>query len=139
MSNQPAKKFNPQSLGFFPELILHAKLILRLMVDPRVNPLIKVLPVGALIYWVVPTDLMPGLPFDDAAVLWIGGALFIELCPQDVVQEHTNALRQEAERAEALKHQEKRQESSVVDAEFREIVSEKGEANAEDHNADPGS
>jgi hypothetical protein len=133
--NVPTKQFNPQSLGFFPELVLRVKLILRLLSDSRVNPLIKVLPVFALIYWVVPTDLMPGLPFDDAAVLWFGGALFLELCPQDVVQEHTNALRLEAERAEALRQQEKKHESSVVDAEFREVVSDKGETRAEDHNA----
>ena len=29
---------------------------------------------------------------DDAAVVWIGTALFIELCPADVVQEHRDAL-----------------------------------------------
>jgi hypothetical protein len=29
---------------------------------------------------------------DDAAVIWIGSTLFVELCPQDVVQEHMRAL-----------------------------------------------
>ena len=29
---------------------------------------------------------------DDAAILWIGSTLFVELCPDDVVKEHQQAL-----------------------------------------------
>ena len=68
------------------------RLIGKLMVDSRISPLLKLLPVGALVYLVVPTDLMPLLPFDDAAVLWIGGTLFLELCPQDIVREYRLAI-----------------------------------------------
>jgi uncharacterized membrane protein YkvA (DUF1232 family) len=87
-----------QNSGFFQDLILHIKLILRLMGDKRVNFFLKLLPVGALIYLVSPIDLIPGavLPvvgaLDDAAVLWLGATLFVTLCPDEVVQEHTNAL-----------------------------------------------
>jgi uncharacterized membrane protein YkvA (DUF1232 family) len=51
-----------------------------------------------LIYLVSPIDLIPGgvLPvigaLDDAAVLWLGATMFVALCPEEVVQEHTNAL-----------------------------------------------
>jgi uncharacterized membrane protein YkvA (DUF1232 family) len=88
-----------QDKGFFQDMVLRIKLILRLMGDKRVNFLLKLLPVGALVYLVSPIDILPGaiLPvvgaLDDAAVLWIGANLFISLCPDDVVQEHTNALR----------------------------------------------
>lgn len=88
-----------QDKGFFQDLILRAKLILRLMGDRRVNFLLKLLPVGALVYLVSPIDILPGavLPvigaLDDAAVIWIGANLFVSLCPDDVVQEHMNALR----------------------------------------------
>jgi uncharacterized membrane protein YkvA (DUF1232 family) len=87
-----------QNSGFFQNLILRLKLILRLMGDKRVNFFLKLLPIGALIYLVSPIDLIPGavLPvigaLDDAAVLWLGTTLFVSLCPDDIVQEHTNAL-----------------------------------------------
>ncbi len=87
-----------QNSGFFQDLVLRFKLILRLIGDRRVNFLLKLLPVGALIYLVSPIDLLPGavLPvigaLDDAVVLWLGATLFISLCPDDIVQEHMNAL-----------------------------------------------
>jgi uncharacterized membrane protein YkvA (DUF1232 family) len=89
---------NNQNSGFFQDVILRVKLILRLMGDKRVNFLLKLLPVGALVYLVSPIDLLPGavLPvigaLDDAAVLWLGATLFVSLCPDAVVQEHMNAL-----------------------------------------------
>jgi hypothetical protein len=80
------------NISFLNGITKRVKLIGRLLVDGRVSPLLKLLPVGALIYLVVPTDLMPLLPFDDAAVLWLGAYLFIEMCPQDIVQEHMRAI-----------------------------------------------
>jgi len=94
-------KFNilrNQNNGFFQDLILRVKLILRLMGDKRVNILLKLLPIAALIYLISPVDLLPGavIPFigalDDAAVLWLGATLFVNLCPDEVVQEHMNAM-----------------------------------------------
>jgi uncharacterized membrane protein YkvA (DUF1232 family) len=88
-----------QDKGFFQDVVFRIKLILRLMGDRRVNFFLKLLPVGALIYLVSPIDLLPGavIPvigaLDDAAVIWIGANLFISLCPDDVVQEHTNSLK----------------------------------------------
>ena len=87
-----------QQSGFFQDLILRIKLILRLMGDRRVNFLLKILPIGAVIYLISPVDLISGvvLPFigalDDAAILWLGTSLFVSLCPDEVVQEHWNAL-----------------------------------------------
>ena len=79
-----------QKQGIFNEFVLRIKLIIRLMGDKRVNPLIKLLPVGSLMYFVIP-DLIP-TPIDDALVLWLGGFLFVELCPPDIVQEHMASL-----------------------------------------------
>jgi len=86
------KQISPLDGGFFLEIANQIKLILRLIVDPRVNPLLKILPIGSLIYLVFP-DLVPG-PVDDALVIGIGTYLFVELCPPDVVQEHKDNLRQ---------------------------------------------
>lgn len=82
------------------DLILHIKLILRLMADRRVNFFLKLLPVGAVIYLLLPADLVPGLTLpvigalDDAAVLGFGMTLFVALCPDEVVQEHRDRLQQ---------------------------------------------
>ncbi|MBE3118567.1 MAG: DUF1232 domain-containing protein [Candidatus Atribacteria bacterium] len=89
---------NNQNSGFFQDLVLRIKLILRLIGDRRVNFLLKLLPIAAAIYVVSPVDLIPGAVFpvigalDDAVVIWLGTTLFVTLCPDDVVQEHTNAL-----------------------------------------------
>lgn len=76
--------------NFLSELTFQVRLIYRLIKDPRVNIFLKVLPLGTLIYLLVP-DLVIG-PIDDAAIIWLGSYLFIELCPADVVAEHTQAL-----------------------------------------------
>jgi hypothetical protein len=81
----------PKSDGFIQGLTLRIKLILRLIGDPRVNTLIKLLPIGSLVYLIMP-DFAPG-PIDDAAVIWLATYLFVELCPPDVVQEHLEALK----------------------------------------------
>ena len=92
MSDKSNRKIMlPQSGGFFQELTLRIKLILKLLGDGRVSPLLKILPIGSLIYLVVP-DIVPG-PIDDAAVIWLATYLFVELCPPDVVQEHLEALK----------------------------------------------
>jgi len=72
------------------------KLLLRLLRDPRVSPLLKLLPIGAVVYLFSP-DLMP-MVLDDAVVLGVGFYAFLELCPPDVVAEHRAALADEAAR-----------------------------------------
>ncbi len=80
----------PKSDGFLQGLTLRIKLIMRLIGDPRVNVLLKLLPIGSLLYLVMP-DFLPG-PIDDAALIWFATYLFVELCPPNVVQEHLDAL-----------------------------------------------
>lgn len=92
MSDKPNRKIMlPKNGGFFQDLTLRLKLILRLLGDGRVNPLLKLLPIGSLVYLIVP-DIAPG-PIDDAAVIWLATYLFVELCPPDVVQEHLDGLK----------------------------------------------
>ncbi len=92
MSDKSNRKIMlPKSGGIFQELTLRIKLILKLIADRRVNPLLKILPIGSLVYLVVP-DIAPG-PIDDAALIWLATYLFVELCPPDVVQQHLEALK----------------------------------------------
>jgi hypothetical protein len=90
MSDDHKRTIVPSKGGVFQDLAVRLKLILRLMADPRINPLLKLLPIGSLVYLVVP-DLVIG-PVDDAAILWLGTYLFVELCPPEIVQEHMKAL-----------------------------------------------
>ena len=86
---------SPQG-GMTRDFVNRVKLIFKLMGDSRVSPLVKLIPVGALVYLVSPVDIVMGIPglsaLDDAAVLWFGSSLFIELCPPEVVQEHMQSL-----------------------------------------------
>src|SRR5215216_4938231 len=88
---------NPQS-GLIASFVKQLKLMGRLMSDSRVSPFIKILPIASLAYLISPVDLAPGVVFpvigalDDAAVLWIGSTLFVQLCPDDVVKEHMDDL-----------------------------------------------
>jgi hypothetical protein len=91
MQNPNNRKIIPGNrTGFWDGLTNYFKLIARLMTDRRVNPILKVLPIGTLVYLAVP-DLIPFV-IDDALVIWLGTYLFIELCPPDVVEEHRAAL-----------------------------------------------
>lgn len=103
MGEQFSDKITPKGGGggFFGNVTVQIKLILRLMGDRRVNPLLKLLPIGALIYLIVP-DIAFG-PIDDALVIWLGTALFVELCPPEIVKEHRDAL------------------TSVIEGEWRDI------------------
>jgi uncharacterized membrane protein YkvA (DUF1232 family) len=103
--------------GFFPGLFNDIKLIARLIGDRRVSFWLKFLPLGALIYLVIPTDILPIIPLDDALILFLGGYLFIELCPQEVVQEH----REEISKSSQKTSHQKGSSDDVIDAEFKEI------------------
>jgi hypothetical protein len=93
MTQNPGKKIVKFPGGVFDELIIRVKLVLRLMADPRVNLFYKTIPVASLIYLIVPTDLIPCVPIDDALVIWLATYLFVELAPPDVVKEHLEELR----------------------------------------------
>ncbi len=64
----------------------------RLLFDGRVPLYLKLLlPVAALIYWVWPIDLMPGLPIDDVAVMGLALYFFVQLASQALDNGQTQA------------------------------------------------
>ncbi len=87
------KKIIPVDGGFFRDVANQIRLILRLIADPRVHPLVKLMPIVSLVYLVFP-DFFPLNPIDDALIVGLGTYLFVELCPPEVVQEHKDALKQ---------------------------------------------
>lgn len=107
--------------GMIHNLVIQAKLILRLIGDRRVSFWAKLIPIGALIYLVSPVDLMPGVAFpiigalDDAAIVGLGSYVFLELCPPAVVKEHMKALTSNMDEPAS---------DEVVDADATEIKDE---------------
>lgn len=108
--------------GFFRSLYDELRLIARLLKDPRVNFLLKLLPIGALVYLFSPLDISPVNPLDDGLVLWLGGYFFIELCPDDVVEEHRKALRKPLSKDNAVSET----PEDVVEGSFRDVTEDEG-------------
>ena len=111
--------------GLLQEIIRQVKLVWLLLKDKRVNIFLKTLPLMALTYLVIPFDLAPGLALpvigalDDAAIVWIGTALFVGLCPPEVVEEHLDSLKKTIDTTwKDLPGED------VVDAEARDITDE---------------
>ena len=98
MADKKGSSLIPRQGGVLRKVVTQLKLIVRLMGDSRVSLFLKIIPIGALAYLISPVDLVPNvvLPvigvLDDAAVMWIGSALFLELCPPEVVKEHMQEL-----------------------------------------------
>ncbi len=90
----------PQSSGggnILFELVKNARLAWRLLMDKRVAPWLKAIPVATLIYLLSPIDLLPdALPglgqLDDIGLILLGLMFFIKMCPQEVVSQHLREL-----------------------------------------------
>ena len=108
---------NSSGGGVFSNISNHFKLVFRLLRDRRVNPFLKLIPIATLIYLVMFPDLMIG-PIDDAAVIGFGLFIFVELCPQHVVEEHRAALAGDI--PGQWKDPQQIDEEEIVDAEFTE-------------------
>lgn len=104
-------------LGIVAELLRNARLVWRLLRDRRVPLPTKLIIPGVVgLYLLSPIDVMPDLlpllgQLDDVAVLLAGVALFIEMAPRYIVEEHRAALLREATGPEG----------ETVEAEYRVI------------------
>jgi len=94
--NRSLDKTNKEEKQYYGGIFNNLRLIVRLLKDHRVNFLLKLLPIAALIYLIIPIDFLPINPLEDVVVLWLGGTLFIELCPDEIVAEHRKALQRES-------------------------------------------
>jgi len=98
MDRKPNRNIVPVQKGLFSDLALRIKLVARLLGDRRVSFWLKLLPIGAVAYLLSPFDIIPDIALpvigmlDDAAVIWLGYYLFLELAPTEVVKEHLESL-----------------------------------------------
>ncbi|MCH7662362.1 MAG: hypothetical protein IH859_00640 [Chloroflexi bacterium] len=104
--------------GFFEGVANYFKLVYRLMIDARVSIVLKVIPFLSLVYWISPFDIP--LPIDDAAVIWGLTYLFIELCPQDVVAKHREAINSEIFAKWADSNPTELDEDDIIDADYKD-------------------
>jgi uncharacterized membrane protein YkvA (DUF1232 family) len=105
MSESPNRR-DDRSLATLDERVgafrgLYDRIILswQLFWDRRVGLLPKLIPIFALIYVISPIDLLPALALgplgmvDDASVVALMLALFAEVVPHDIVEEHMRRIR----------------------------------------------
>jgi uncharacterized membrane protein YkvA (DUF1232 family) len=99
--SEPPRAPDPtRTLRFLLHLPNFARLYVRLFRDRRVPLFPKALLVAALVYVLVPFDLLPDwlLPFvgglDDVLVVTLALRAFIPLCPRAVVEEHVALIDQ---------------------------------------------
>ena len=117
----------------FKEFVQQMKLVYNLMLDRRVHPMTKLIPLVSLAYVVLPPDLIPDLipglgQMDDLAIVLLGVRFFLELSPEDVVQSHLKQLVQKArgtwnvqDTPPPTEPQKPEADDEVVDGQFRKM------------------
>jgi uncharacterized membrane protein YkvA (DUF1232 family) len=129
MQKRSSQSIVPAQNGVFQDTVLRIKLIYRLVTDKRINPWLKLLPIGGILYLLSPLDIIPDImlpvigQLDDLAILWLTNHFFIEFCPPEIVREHVRQLVSndaiiEEERVKAA-------ENDVVDGETMDITDQK--------------
>lgn len=88
----------------------------RLLWDPAVPGLLKLaLPFMALLYWVWPLDLIPGLPLDDIAIFLLAARLFVSLASSGGVNRAFGGRRTDARAGQ------RPDDSDVIDTTWRVV------------------
>src|SRR5262245_37628069 len=87
-----------RDLGFFRALLDQVRLTWALFTDTRVPLLLKLIPLGALLYVISPIDAIPDVfpilgQLDDIGILMGAMSLFNTLAPADIVGYHLERLR----------------------------------------------
>lgn len=97
MSEDRKPEGTPEPFGVLSQFVQSFRLVWRLMQDPRVPILPKLIIPAAILYVLSPVDLVPdfilGLgQVDDLAIFLFSIRSFIAMCPPDIVEEHRRAL-----------------------------------------------
>ena len=97
MSNPIPSLPTPPQRNVIQQTLLRIRLVWRLMRDPRILWLLKLVPIGGLLYIFFPFDLLIDLApvigqLDDAGIILGSLWLFVEMCPPDIVKEHMDDL-----------------------------------------------
>ena len=101
MSQEQKPVISAKNVGALAQLLRTVRLVWRLLRDPRVPLFPKLIILAAAIYVISPVDLIPDVilglgQLDDLGIAMLAIALFIELCPRAIVDEHRRAIAAEA-------------------------------------------
>ena len=96
MTNPTPRLPAPQG-NIIQQTLLQLRLIWRLLRDPRILWVLKLIPIGGVVYLFFPFDLLVDLApvigqLDDAGIILGSLWLFVEMCPPDIVKEHMDDL-----------------------------------------------
>lgn len=105
-------------------LLNSARLLGRLMREPRVSLVIKAIPVMAGLYILTPVDFVPDIvPFlgqiDDLVIAVVAVEVFFRLCPRDVTAHHQHAIAERRPYAPMVVTVAHDVHGDVIDAQFR--------------------
>lgn len=97
MSKQNKPVVTADRVNALAQIMRTLALVWRLLKDPRVPFLPKLIIPAAMAYVIFPIDLIPdfilGLgQLDDLGIILLSIPLFIEFCPREIVEEHRRAL-----------------------------------------------
>jgi uncharacterized membrane protein YkvA (DUF1232 family) len=115
--------------GFWKEIWEQIRLVWRLLRDNEVPVYLKLLPVAAVLYVLLPTDLIPDIfipigQLDDITAVFLGAKMFIEMSPQDIVNRHIRTMRMELGSAnlDGVEQSDKEIDASIViEGDFEQI------------------
>lgn len=101
MSQERKPVVSAGQVGALAQLLRTLRLVWRLLRDPRVPIFPKLILLAGAIYVISPIDLIPDVilglgQLDDIGIAFMTIALFIELCPRALVDEHRTAIAAEA-------------------------------------------
>jgi uncharacterized membrane protein YkvA (DUF1232 family) len=97
MSEERKPVIAQAQVGVLVQFVRTLRLVWRLLNDARVHWLPKLIIPAAILYVISPIDLIPDMmlglgQLDDIGVVALAIALFIELCPRKIVEEHRRAI-----------------------------------------------
>jgi uncharacterized membrane protein YkvA (DUF1232 family) len=97
MREKDKSVITPQNVGALTQVVRTLRLVWRLLIDPRVSILPKLIIPAAAIYVISPIDLIPDVilglgQLDDIGVVVLAITMFIEFCPRIIVEEHRRAI-----------------------------------------------
>lgn len=101
MSQEQKPVISAERVGALTQMLRTLRLVWRLLRDSRVPIFPKLIILAAAIYVISPVDLIPDVilglgQLDDLGVALFAIAVFIELCPRAIVDEHRRAIAAEA-------------------------------------------
>ncbi len=122
--------------GLWKDIWQQIRLIWYLLRDPEVPLYLKVVPLIAVIYALLPTDFVPDVfpvlgQLDDITALIVGGKVFIELAPPQVVARYAMAMRK-ASKKRSMESGEEDEESGleqaiVIEGEYEAVDEKSGD------------